>query len=337
MYYIYRYTNLLNGKVYVGQTVDLKRRQRQHRTLNKSHKNSCIYHAIKKYGIANFHFDIINQTDSRDIANGLETRAIEENNSMVPNGYNLVKYGIVGQVSDITRKRMSQSSIAFGHYPKNKSSIYRGIRKRKNKHGISIVLSLLIDDKYISRTCNSEESAAALYDRCILFMYGEGVKLNFEHLRQTYLSENLETYYNNFITNRSLTVNQYPNIYFNKVVNLWAIRCGYIKYPEKIEMKMFKTEKEAAEAFDCLTLYFNMKRSLNFPTKTYTADFVNDTVEGFKKSASKSSKYKGVKRHTQSGKWVAFYAQKHLGLFLSEKEAYNARKTYEELLQNNKR
>lgn len=53
---IYKITNLINGKVYIGQSVNAKRRFRDHRTRTTK---SAIASAIAKYGKQNFTYEII--------------------------------------------------------------------------------------------------------------------------------------------------------------------------------------------------------------------------------------------------------------------------------------
>lgn len=59
---IYKITNQLNGKCYIGQSVNIENRWKQHvyeGTHNR--KNNKFYNAIKKYGIENFLFEIIEE------------------------------------------------------------------------------------------------------------------------------------------------------------------------------------------------------------------------------------------------------------------------------------
>ena len=60
---IYKLTNLVNGKIYVGKSVNLKRRLNQHKN------NECetfIKNAIKKYGLVNFRISILEVFPSRN-------------------------------------------------------------------------------------------------------------------------------------------------------------------------------------------------------------------------------------------------------------------------------
>ena len=60
---IYKITNKLNNKSYIGQTIDIERRWRSHKTEpfnpNSDAYNTLFYRAIRKYGIDSFIFEII--------------------------------------------------------------------------------------------------------------------------------------------------------------------------------------------------------------------------------------------------------------------------------------
>lgn len=66
---IYKITNLVNGKVYIGESVDIHRRISQHKKIGKSKKgykqdkDKPLYRALKKYGIDNFSFEIIEECE----------------------------------------------------------------------------------------------------------------------------------------------------------------------------------------------------------------------------------------------------------------------------------
>lgn len=62
---IYKVINLVNSKVYIGQSEHIERRWEKHHTApfnpNASQYNGPFYRAIRKYGIENFHFEVIEQ------------------------------------------------------------------------------------------------------------------------------------------------------------------------------------------------------------------------------------------------------------------------------------
>lgn len=66
MAYIYKITNDINGKIYIGKTertpgIRFKEHCRDYR--NKSHESRPLYKAMEKYGVEHFHCEIIEQTD----------------------------------------------------------------------------------------------------------------------------------------------------------------------------------------------------------------------------------------------------------------------------------
>ena len=54
---IYKITNLINGHIYIGQSINIERRFREH----KNGSELIVDKAIKKYGVENFSFDIIEE------------------------------------------------------------------------------------------------------------------------------------------------------------------------------------------------------------------------------------------------------------------------------------
>ena len=94
---IYCYTNLINGKKYVGQTINPEKRYNQHKSsaFNEKDKdyNTPLHRAFRKYGYDNFNYEIILSTSSLDILNELEIYFIDKYKTQVPNGYNILEGG----------------------------------------------------------------------------------------------------------------------------------------------------------------------------------------------------------------------------------------------------
>ena len=88
--YIYKIENLLNHKKYIGQTKNPKRRFREHKSMSGDDSNTkALYLAIKKYGIENFSFEIIEKTS---YYNEREKYWISHYDSF-RNGYNMTEGG----------------------------------------------------------------------------------------------------------------------------------------------------------------------------------------------------------------------------------------------------
>lgn len=105
---IYKIQNKLDGKVYIGQTINgINSRMRSH--LNSKNKNG-IDGALKKYGIDSFEITIVAKASSIYELNELEVKFIEDENCLAPNGYNLHTGGKNHTCSEITRERLRKSA-----------------------------------------------------------------------------------------------------------------------------------------------------------------------------------------------------------------------------------
>lgn len=87
---IYKIENLINHKVYIGQSKDINKRWSRHRT---NEHNIHLRRAFKKYGIENFSFEILIETYDLDY---WEIFLIQIYHSMdYENGYNIYEGGNV--------------------------------------------------------------------------------------------------------------------------------------------------------------------------------------------------------------------------------------------------
>lgn len=84
---IYKIENLINHKVYIGQSIHIERRWQEH---CQASSNSLIAQAIQKYGKENFSFQILEEVNDIALLNNLESKYIQQFNSLTPNGYNIV-------------------------------------------------------------------------------------------------------------------------------------------------------------------------------------------------------------------------------------------------------
>jgi len=126
---VYKVTNKVNEKMYVGQTVkslSIRISEHIHDAL-KSKDNVYFHNAIRKYGKENFIWKIIAECNSFEELNKAEIEMIGKYNTF-ENGYNLTKggEGILGRFgkkapmygkkhSEKTRKRISELLKGEGH------------------------------------------------------------------------------------------------------------------------------------------------------------------------------------------------------------------------------
>lgn len=117
---VYKITNTINDKVYIGQTVNsLKKRWMGHRVDCKRNKNNHpMYNAMRKHGVENFTIEEISGANSHTELNYQEWLLIHKNNTLWPNGYNMKEGGgSGGKHSQETKKKQSEYWV---RYYKNK-------------------------------------------------------------------------------------------------------------------------------------------------------------------------------------------------------------------------
>jgi len=112
MHYIYKITNLVNNKVYIGQTINIKKRWNQHTTaVRKNKPTQIVHHAMIKHGIDNFKFEIIASCLDLDAANDAETIIVSQENSLVPKGYNASNGGCNSPKTDDIKHKISVAKM----------------------------------------------------------------------------------------------------------------------------------------------------------------------------------------------------------------------------------
>lgn len=93
MNYIYSFTNLINGKKYIGSTINSPDRRYAQHLYNVKHNTDKsqypLYCAIRKYGKENFKFEVLAELDcSEEELRQSEHEYIMKYDTVTPNGYN---------------------------------------------------------------------------------------------------------------------------------------------------------------------------------------------------------------------------------------------------------
>lgn len=124
-YYLYKITNKLDNKVYIGVTKNFNSRKKQHIHGKKDGK-SLVTRAIRKYGKENFLFDII-CIGSEDYIYDLEVKAIKLYNSLVKSGhgYNISVGGKGGEGNQIHHRSDDKAIFVRGFWFPNKRTCVR--------------------------------------------------------------------------------------------------------------------------------------------------------------------------------------------------------------------
>jgi group I intron endonuclease len=151
MWYIYKITNTVNGKVYIGQTVNYKNRWSRHRSDAKhkpDSRNKHLTSAIIKYGIDNFTFEVITKADTLEIADDLEIDYIKQYNATDPVfGYNKLPGGQGRRpMSEEMKRKLSESlkgrvSPMKGKHHTDQAKLLLSIANIGNKHSLGVKVS----------------------------------------------------------------------------------------------------------------------------------------------------------------------------------------------------
>lgn len=108
-YCVYLIQNLINGKQYVGMSVDVRRRMQGHFTAANRGKPGAIAAAIRKHGFDNFSVSLLYKCATRDEALAREIEEIAVRGSQ-RNGYNITSGGDgIRGLSDETKEQLRAS------------------------------------------------------------------------------------------------------------------------------------------------------------------------------------------------------------------------------------
>lgn len=262
--YIYKITNLINNKIYIGQTTSNPPRKRfnSHKHNAKSKKcKSYISNSIKKYGYQNFKFEVIDKAISQTELNFLEATYINLYNTLDPKiGYNLTFVDINGnqRKSEQTKQKMKNiksqpeyKKLASetgkkrrGKSYNNSSNNYVGVYKiKENKYRACIRIHNKL--KHIG-VYTTEIEAAKARDIQELNYMGNKAILNFPELKEKYLNNEIQINKRkrgDFSPSFKKSSTNITNLYYSNAKKRWIYR----NRKNKIQ-KSFKT-KEEAESF----------------------------------------------------------------------------------------
>lgn len=119
---IYSIKNIINGKIYIGQSVDIKSRIRNHKWAlrHNRHENDHLQKSFNKYGESGFIFDMICECEEQELDN-MERFYIKLYNCIDPNfgynsetGGNLNKHWSEELHTKMSEKRRGENSGMWG-------------------------------------------------------------------------------------------------------------------------------------------------------------------------------------------------------------------------------
>jgi group I intron endonuclease len=164
---IYLILNLLNGKMYIGKSIDGDIVSSQSRPYLHLHGNGSerVFSAVKCHGIENFMVIVIHKEDCTDEKlNDLEKYYIKHLNSKHPNGYNLTDGGDGnnGQTEE-TRNKLSISQKIAQNRPETKAKKSKSEKIAHNKPEVKKKASDKAkldwaDPEYVKKTLAAQSS-----------------------------------------------------------------------------------------------------------------------------------------------------------------------------------
>lgn len=166
---IYCYTNIVNGKKYVGQTYREKDRIRQHKKMSYRNAKQYFHKAIRKYGWENFNYSVLcrknylNESDLHfdlDLMEILSIFKLDTTNHLI--GYN-IGFGGAGsngnkgkKLSEETRKKISEAQKKVKH---NKEWVDR-VAEKHNKP----VTQFSLNGEFINKYNSIKEAVLSVHN-----------------------------------------------------------------------------------------------------------------------------------------------------------------------------
>lgn len=120
---IYKIENLINHKIYIGQSVEIEHRFQRHKCAQDDY---VIHKALRKYGIENFSFTIIEEC-LPELLDEKENYWIAYYNSLIPNGYNMILGG--NHYSGLARRKAVEQYSLDGQYIATYESVKEAAQK----------------------------------------------------------------------------------------------------------------------------------------------------------------------------------------------------------------
>jgi len=157
---IYKAENRINGKVYIGQTVQplIRRKQNHYFDMEHNRDNSILHKALKKYNKENFDWCVLEKCCSKEELNEMEFHYIKQYDSY-KSGYNSTfgGEGAVGAIRSLEVRRKISNSMKG-----TKAYWYGRKHSAETKRKISIKISKILKGHKVSKETREKISKAHL-------------------------------------------------------------------------------------------------------------------------------------------------------------------------------
>jgi len=230
---IYKATNKINGKCYIGQSAfSLERRKLEHEKSSRKTKVTLYFHkAIRKHNKDNFEWEILYECNVRKKINTAEMYYIDKFKSFGKNGYNLTEGGegskgykptpeTLKKISEKTKEGIAKSNKSWSESHKGKKNgMYGKKHSNKTRQKMKENRTGLMTGKDNPSVKNAGTYKVTLPD---------GVKIVIQNLREFCRKNNL---------NSGCLYNMCNNRRKSKYKGYWCERIEY-SYQRKKELKM---------------------------------------------------------------------------------------------------
>jgi hypothetical protein len=124
MGWIYQIKNILNDKIYIGQTAqhNVATRWAEHIKSINSGNDSHLARAFRYHGLENFTFSVISEIPEEQLDKA-EINEISNKNSLSPSGYNIREGGSRGKHSQESIDKIRESHIGKTHTDETKEKL----------------------------------------------------------------------------------------------------------------------------------------------------------------------------------------------------------------------
>jgi group I intron endonuclease len=130
---IYKITSPSN-KVYIGQSLDIERRWKDHIHENRCKHKNKLYHSFKKYGVSNHKFEIVHELPSdveQSVLDTYEQLYMDLHRNVGMELLNLREAGSKGRPSEESKMKMSLAKKGKPAWNKGLTGIYTEEQRNK--------------------------------------------------------------------------------------------------------------------------------------------------------------------------------------------------------------